>query len=147
MRRILAAVTVGMVAIGCVGPSRTAADYREKAANTAEAMISTVETARLATRAGLDGKAFSRYLSLVLSESETDASSISESFKAVQPPGGADVDRLRTELGSLLDESTAALADLRVAAYRDDRSALAAGVRRLPDLRGRLERYRSLAAT
>jgi hypothetical protein len=70
----------------CVGPSFTVRDYRQKAANTAEAMRSAVETARLATGAAAEGKAPGRYASLALSEAEMDAGSISESFKVMQPP-------------------------------------------------------------
>lgn len=146
-QRLLLVVLASLVTVGCVGSSRSLGDYREKAANTAESMISTLETARLVTSAALDGDTFARYLSLVLSEAEDDAGSISEAFQTVQPPEGDESDRIRAELDALLDAATNVLADLRIAAYRDDRAALAASADRLPDLTRRFERYQGLATT
>lgn len=50
--------------------------------------MSSLETARIAVDASLEGKTLSRYVSLILSESEVDARSIAEAFERVQPPGG-----------------------------------------------------------
>ena len=136
-----------VLAAGCVGPSRTSGDYREKAANSAEAMISSLTTAKLATGAALEDKAPSRYLSLVLSESEVDAESISGAFASVQPPGGDEVDQLRSELTSLFDDAVTALGELRIAAYRGDRRALAEAARALPELLQRLQPFLGLTAT
>ena len=132
---------------GCVGPSRTLGDYEEKAANTAEAMISVVETARLVTGEALEKRVQSRYVSLVLSESEKDGASIATAFESVQPPGGEDADQLREELTGVLADATDVLERLRIAAYRDDREALADAAGALPSLRARLKPFMELTAT
>lgn len=111
-------------ASGCVGPSRSTADYREKAANAAEAMTSAVSTARLVVQQRADGQAPGSYTALVLSESESDARSITTSFEAVQPPDAA-ADRIRVDLAPVLSSATDLLTDVRIAARRDDADALA----------------------
>ena len=137
-RSLRLAVVVLVAATACAGSSRSLADYREKAANTAEAMTSSLETARIAIEASLRGKTLSRYLSLVLSESEVDARSIAESFERVQPPGGAETGELRAGLTTLLTECTSILADLRIAAYRGDQGSLRGMLGGLGRLRERL---------
>lgn len=131
----------------CVGPARTQESYREKAANSAEAMLSNVETAQLVTELSLGGNTFSRYLSLVLSESEVAADAIADAFATVQPPGGDDMDALRSDLNALLSEATTVLGELRVAAYRGDERALRAAAEVLPDIRRRLRSFVELEET
>ena len=75
-----APVAAGMlliVAVGCfqpVGPARTFHDYELKAESTAKSARSSVETARLAVKVATEGNAFPPYISVLLSEAETDAS-------------------------------------------------------------------------
>lgn len=99
----------------CVGPSRTDADYVEKAANTAEAARSAVVTTLLVVDASSEGKAPARYVSLTISEAEEDVSSIASSFQIVQPPSQKAA-VLRDEVTSALGDATTALANLRIAA-------------------------------
>jgi hypothetical protein len=117
-------VAVATMVAACVGPSRSTGDYREKAANSAEAMCSAVQTARLVANAELDGNAPSRYAALVLSEAEVDADSIASSFASLQPPSRQS-DDLRARTTKLLDKSATTLADLRIAVRRGDESGIA----------------------
>src|SRR5437773_697315 len=88
MRRV--ASTLGLAALlaasGCAGPSRTYGDYRLKAANTAEAAASQVQTARLAVEAAAKHKATGPYLSVLLGNSEDALGSVQSAFSSVQPP-------------------------------------------------------------
>ena len=142
-KRGLTSLTVILLAGACVGPSLSDQDYRQKAANSAEAMRSAVETAKLVSRAAIDGKASGRYTSLALSEAEVDAGSIAESFKSVQPPSRR-VHQLRDDLSALLDESSLTLASLRVAAYRGDEALLVEVSGALPRLSSELSRFEHL---
>jgi hypothetical protein len=146
-RRVTALlVAITSLVAACVGPSRSTADYREKAANSAEAMRSVVQTSRLVTEAALDGKAPSRYTALVLSESENDADSISDSFSTVQPPS-RESDRLRERTTTLLDGTTSLLADLRIAVRRGDEGQMRDLVGHLARVSKRLERLSSIVPT
>ena len=54
-----------------ISPARTHDAYEHKAKDTAETVLSAVQTARLGARVGSDGDAFGPYVSVLLSESET----------------------------------------------------------------------------
>jgi len=113
---------------GCVqpvGPARTADDYERKAKDTAETVLSSVRTAELAVDVAGRDRAFPPYVSVVLSDAEDEAGAAASTFASVQPPGESS-DRLRDELGDLLDAADDALSAARIAARRDDGDALAA---------------------
>src|SRR2546421_11167745 len=92
VRRITIAVLVLIVGFALLiglhpmTPARTADDFRHKAKDTAESVLSSVQTARLAARAGTRGDAFAPYVSVVLSESEVGAAGAQSSFESIQPP-------------------------------------------------------------
>lgn len=115
MRVVAAAVALVLSTTACVGPSRTDADYRAKVANTAEAARASVETVRLTVEQSARGRAPSRYVGLALSEAQTDVSSIRNGFGSIQPPSSRS-EQLRSEVTSLLDETSTVLASLRIAA-------------------------------
>ena len=145
--RALAGLVLLLAAAGCVGPSRTSADYREKAANAAEAMRSSVQTARLTVAANRGDKATARYTSLVLSEAEDDASSVATSFEVVQPPDlDASLD-LRERVTSVFDEVTTVLGGLRIAARAGRHDELPRLAEPLPALARRLSVLMELAPT
>lgn len=104
-------------AAGCAGSSRTDEDYRRKAANTAEAAVSAVNTALLGVRAAGEGKVTGPYVSTLLGEAEKDLSAAEDAFNTRQPPGER-ADRVRDRLGSVLSDAADALADVRIAARR-----------------------------
>jgi hypothetical protein len=78
-------------------PARTYDAYERKAKDTAESVLSSVETARLVARLATDGDAFGPYVSVTLSESETAVGDATASFAGLQPPD-ARADRLRSRL-------------------------------------------------
>lgn len=128
---------------GCVGPSLTDADYRNKVANTAQSAASALRTAELAVRVAAEGRAPDRYTSGVFSEMETTVTSISTGFGSVQPPS-AEVITLRSEVMTLLDQSSTVLGDLRIAARMGDVDALPAIAAPLPELARRFTELRAV---
>ena len=137
MRRIAITVMVVVVGVALVKglhpmtPARTADDYRHKAKDTAESVLSAVQTARLASRVGTRGDAFPPYVSVLLSESETAAGGAQGSFDRIQPPD-ASSDATRARLGRMLDRANDLLSGLRITARRGDLHAL---LREAPPLR------------
>lgn len=125
---------------------RSDQDYREKAANTAQAVRSAVETAQLVVRGTGEGKAPGRYVGRALADVESDVSSVSTAFSSIQPPSSA-VDQLRSDLTSLLDECSSVLAQLRIVARRGELSQLSGWAEPLPDLAARLARFQAVTGT
>lgn len=118
-RARLCAVLVALLVLpACVGPSRTDEDFSRKAANTAEAMRSQVETGRLVADLVLRDRAFGPYANVTVTEAEEAADSIAAGFDSVQPPSTR-ADAVRTRLDALLEAATGALADLRIAVRRN----------------------------
>jgi hypothetical protein len=119
MRRVAAVLAVVLAAGGCVGPSRTDADYRAKAANTAEAVRSSVGTARLGIDAAGERRVTGPYLTRLLAEAEEDALAAQASFDSVQPPSER-ADAVHDDLDELLTKALDALRALRIAVRRGD---------------------------
>jgi hypothetical protein len=142
----LVRVAVGALVVfaaGCfqpVGPARTFRGYELKAESTAKSARSSVETARLAVQVATEGKAFPPYVSVLLSEAESDAANSQGTFEGIQPPD-AHADRLRTRLGSLLNETGDVLSKLRIRARRAQLEALRREARPLPRLSRELDRF------
>lgn len=145
-RRVGTAVVAAVLTAGCVGPSRTASDYQRKAANSAEAAVSAIESALLTVEVARDGRAPAPYVSLQLSESEESVASVETAFGAVQPPGGA-LDDLRSETLTALGDASDVLEELRIAAYRAELHRLHEIARELEDPLGRLRRLMEIAPT
>jgi len=137
---VLTAVSVLAGCVQAVTPARTFDDYEHKAKDTAESVLSSVETARLGARVGAEGRAFGPYVSVVLSESETGASHASSVFAGVQPPD-AHSDRLRRQLTRLLDDAQQHLSELRIAARRGELDRLDGLAAPLRPLARRLDRF------
>jgi len=100
-------------------PARTRDDYADKAKDTAESVLSSVQTARLVARVATDGDAFGPYVSVVLSEAEDSAARAQGSFDRVQPPDHWS-DTTRSRLGRMLDRSNDLLSRLRISARRGE---------------------------
>ncbi|WEH38345.1 hypothetical protein [Streptomyces sp. AM 2-1-1] len=113
-----------MAVSGCAGSSRTDADFRLKAANTAETAASAVSTARIAVQAAGEGRVSGPYVSVLLGEAESDLLAAQSTFESRQPPG-ASADTVRERLGALLDEAADTLAEVRVEARRGEVRGLA----------------------
>jgi hypothetical protein len=107
----------------CVGPARDFATYEGKAKESAEGVLSAVETARLSVLISTRNGAFAPYVSILLTEAEEDAGSIQATFDSIQPPD-ARSDALQEELDSLLADALATLTEVRIAARRTDLDGL-----------------------
>jgi hypothetical protein len=146
MRRIVVAVLAVVVLVALVKglhpltPARTSDDYRHKAKDTAESVLSAVQTARLASRVGTRGDAFPPYVSVLLSESETAAGGAQGSFDRIQPPDAAS-DATRERLGRMLDRANDLLSRLRITARRGEVDDLLRQARPLRPLAHDLERF------
>lgn len=140
------AVLVVIVAIALfvglhpLSPARTFDDYRHKAKDTAESVLSSVQTARLAARTGARGDAFGPYVSVLLSESETGVAKAHGVFDRVQPPD-ARSDAVRDRLGRLLNRTGDAVSRLRITARRGELDRLARQARPLRNLATELQRF------
>jgi hypothetical protein len=113
------AVLIVVLLSGCTGPVRSFAVYGSKAGQTAKAVGSAVETARLAVSVTSADKAYGRYVAQVLAEAEEDATAAQGTFDAIQPPDRR-ADRRRSDLDDLLTQAVSSLADMRIAARRGD---------------------------
>jgi len=98
-------------------PTRTFDDYSLKAKDTAESVLSSVETARLAARVGSEGRAFGPYLSVVLSEADQGVGQAQSTFESIQPPD-RHADRVRRQLSRLVNRASERVSGLRIAARR-----------------------------
>lgn len=135
------AVAALVVVIACamviglhpISPARTFDAYEHKAKDTAESVLSSVQTARLAARVGSRGDLFGPYTSVVLSESDDAIGGAQAVFESVQPPD-AHSDRLRDELGKLLSDASDIVSTLRIDARRGELGALAREARPLDGL-------------
>ena len=83
-----------------------------------EGALSAIESVRLLAGAVTDGHTALGYAGTVVSEQEDALDGLGSTFGSIQPPGGRAADDLRAEVGDLLDDATAAVADLRVAVRR-----------------------------
>ena len=146
MRR--AAVLLVVLAAGIVlwaslrpgTPARTFDAYELKAKDTAESVLSSVQTARLVARAANDGDAFAPYVSVVLSESETAVGDASSTFAGLQPPDQRS-DRLRARLAAITSRADEIVSTLRIHARRGELSGLDAWAAPLARVVSRLERF------
>jgi hypothetical protein len=133
-------LVAALAAAGCIAPARTFEAFEHKAADTAEAAVSALRTAVLASRVAAEGGSFPPTVSIVLSEAEGEAIGARDAFVSIQPPD-ARSDRLRDELVRILDEAVGGLADLRIAARRAELDVLPELAAPLGDLADRLERF------
>lgn len=146
MRRGVLPIALVLVFAGCVGPSRTDGDFRSKTAESAQMMISLIETARLTAEVAGQGKASPPYVSVQLSEAETDAASVITAYSSVQPPSRS-ADRLREEALAAFDAAHGHLEKLRIAAFRAELEKLPQIAEPLGETVKRLERFGEVAPT
>ena len=131
---------LGVLAAGCVGPSRTDSDYARKASHAAESMISALETARLTAEAAGGGRSPAPYTSLTMSRAERDGDGIVSTFAPVQPPSERS-DRVRAELLAVFEECKGVLSELRITARRGTLSELPRIASGIGPLTGELRRF------
>lgn len=116
MRTFAAGVAL-LALTACVGPSRSDADYKAKAANTAEAIASSVNTVRLGIDALRADRVQAAYLSRLVAEAEEDALSAQQAFDSVQPPSGT-ADDVHEALQEIAQDALDQLHAVRVAVRR-----------------------------
>jgi hypothetical protein len=145
-RRRLLGVALGLAvlagAAGCTGLVRSDRVYASKAAATAEAAGSAVQTAQLAVQEAAAGRLPDRPLAQTLSEASRDAGDVQATFDAIQPPDGR-ADTLRRQLDGLLIPAVSVLADLRIAARRGDVAELPRLAAPLRELGDKLQRFQA----
>ena len=123
----------------CVAPARSATDYENKAVDTANAVLSSVQTGSLVVDL-VPEQVLPPFVSVTLSDAERAATSARATFLSIRPPDpGSDV--LREELSALLDRSEDALSAARIAARRQDVDALHRSADDLSSAADSLERF------
>jgi hypothetical protein len=123
----------------CVAPARSTTDYESKAVDTAETVLSSVQTGSLVVRLGPE-QLFPPFISVSLSDAERSASSARSTFLSIQPPDPAS-DEVRVQLAGLLNRSESALSSARIAARRQDFDALRRSGDELSSAANDLERF------
>ena len=121
--RLVTAAAVVLVA-GCVAPAPTTSAYESKAGMTAEAALSELRTALVATDTYTRGGMPAPYLETLLVDAEESLGSVITTFDSIQPPDAPDADALRNELDPLLEDAGSGVTELRIAARRDDQAGL-----------------------
>ena len=144
-RAIAALVVIAAASTACVGPVRTASDFRLKARHSAQDASSAVATSQMAARLVRDRAAFANYVAVVLNSAETDASSVASTFASLQPPDRHS-DRLRSALSTVLNDVVDTISGMRIAARRHDWSTLLVRSRGLTSLATALHRFEELPA-
>jgi hypothetical protein len=144
--RHLVGVLLLLIGTACVGPSRTQRDYERKVANSAEAMVSSVQSALLIVETTRGDKSPGPYVSLHLSELEESAHAVETALGAVQPPDPA-LDELREEALTTIGDAGDVLEELRLAAYRSELHRLPEIARGLQEPLRHLERLTEIAPT
>lgn len=140
----LAAIAVVAASLAYVtAPPKGLDGYRERAAATAETLVSQVETARLWSDTYRAGKATTAATLVGFEEAEEDADAAATKFEGYEPPDGGL--RYRRELTALAAEVTVALSQLRIAAQQERWEDLAALSAPLAGLAERLSRFEERA--
>ena len=119
----LACAGILLLCAACVGPARSYGVYESRAAQSADAARSAVQTARAGIEDAAQGDAFAAYVSALLSDAEDTASTAEGHFASIQPPDAAS-DQLRSDLLPMLQNATNEIEQARIAARRDDVRAL-----------------------
>jgi hypothetical protein len=117
------ALLVLAIAAGCVAPARSYDAFESKATESAWASVSDARTAILAAGLAVRGRTFAPLTAVQLAEAAAGAATTAETFASIQPPDAAS-DRLRAELMPLLRRAADLIAEMRIAARRDDASAI-----------------------
>jgi hypothetical protein len=121
---MLAAAAVVLTSAACVGPARTDDAYRGKAASMADDVRSSVETAIVGVEGARRHHLQTNYLSVLLGESEEDASANQDTFASVQPPSAAS-DDVRSETLDVTGNAVDVLSELRIRVRRGEGAELA----------------------
>ena len=123
--------TCSILLSGCfLSPAVNSGDYRNKAGNSARAMVSVVQSATYAVTLDLEGKSTGALTNNLVSDAEMDAGSIITAFDSRQPPNRESI-KLMQSLDDPLQEASTELTALRIAVREGDRSGMSHAVRAL----------------
>jgi hypothetical protein len=139
----LAIALVGACLWYVTAPPKGEDGYRERAAATAETLVSQVESARLWAVTEAEGKALTSTTLVGLEEAEEDAASAASQFEGYEPPDG--VDALRARLVALAGEASEVLSSMRIAAQRERWDEVLPLSRPLPGLSRELSAFEERA--
>lgn len=140
--RCLAAAATGCALLsGCVSPATTTSAYQGKAALTAQAAVSQIRTAVLATHTAADGRLPAASLQTILVDAGSSFGSVQATFDSVQPPDTPTADGLRSTLDRLLNQAAGAMAELRIEARRHDEGAMLTTAARLRPVADKLSTF------
>jgi hypothetical protein len=121
IRRVTVAVGVllAIVLTGCAGPTiRDQAVYNQ-AEKSATAMVSELRTVLVATKVQLASDSWWRYADVVVTDSETSATSIQSTFTSRQPPSRSS-NRIYADTSTALSDAADLVTQMRVALRQRD---------------------------
>lgn len=124
-------------------PPKGSDGYHERAAATAEALVSQLETARLWAKNESEGRALRTTALVGFEETEEGAEAATSRFEGYEPPDGTS--DLRSELTKLAREAIEALAALRIAAQQERWEEVPQLSRPLPELSEELSAFEERA--
>ena len=128
MAPVAVACAVAVLLSGCfLSPATNPADYGNKAGNSAQAMISNIQSADLAVSLELQGRSTGALTNDVVSDAESDADSVITAFDSRQPPSPPS-ETLKDEIDIPLEKAADGLTSLRIAVRQGDRAAMVRAV-------------------
>ena len=139
-RSALQLVALISLTTACVDPTRTEAAYQDKAADTAEAVVSAARTVLLIGRLAAADRSFGTTVAVTVADAETDAASARVAFASIQPPA-ASSDAIRRDLLPDVQLAVDVIELVRIAARRDQLGRLPAIAAPLKPIAGRLDRF------
>jgi len=114
-----AAALLAVVLTGCAGPTiRDQAVYNQ-ADKSANAMVSELRTVLVATKTQLANRSWWRYADVVVTDSETAATSIQSAFTSRQPPSRSS-NRIYADTSTALSDAAELITQMRVALRQRD---------------------------
>ena len=119
---LVSAAAIG-VGAGCATPSPTMSDYQTKTRTTARAMAGVIGVARTGAQQWASHRLTQAYADTMITECESDAGSIINTYDSRQPPTEAAI-TLRQKMDQPLQDASSALSDLRIALRRNDRQSV-----------------------
>jgi len=138
----VAGVLIVLAALGgCVAPAPSLSAYQSKAARTASAALSEVQTARLAVRQAQLGRIPHAYADVLVSGAEDAFAAVQGTFDLVQPPDDPAADKARTSLDEILSDGADLLGRLRIALRRQRADQLARLAEQLAPVAAKLSEY------
>ena len=139
-RKAVQLCAVAAVAVSCVAPTRSEAAYADKAADTAEAVVSAARTVVLTSHLAAEGRSFGPTVSVTVADAESDAASARDAFASIQPPDEAS-DAVRRDLLSDVERAVRVIELVRITARRHELDRLPAIAEPLEPIASSLDRF------